>query len=69
MVIMFYLCYRTPSKGSNGQVLKSADRNYYLYEVGGNIGQRRLPGNTNMLALYNVNPNAEWVIKHLDRPT
>lgn len=34
-----------------------------LYELGGNIGERKLEGDTNMLALYRVNPNAEWVIR------
>lgn len=41
----------------------SAGDNTYLYEVGGNIGERCLPHYTNMLALYKVNPNAEWIIK------
>lgn len=40
-----------------------AQDNTYLYEVGGNIGERRLSHNTHMLTLYKVNPNAEWIIK------
>ncbi|XP_038051615.1 rho GTPase-activating protein 18-like isoform X2 [Patiria miniata] len=35
---------------------------YFLYEVGGNIGQRCLDPDTNMQALLKVNPNAEWII-------
>ncbi|XP_074656203.1 rho GTPase-activating protein 18-like [Tubulanus polymorphus] len=35
----------------------------HLYEIGGNIGERCLHHKTRMLALYHVNPNAEWVIK------
>ncbi|CAH1797242.1 unnamed protein product [Owenia fusiformis] len=34
-----------------------------LYEVGGNIGERCLDLNTNMLALYRINRNAEWIVK------
>lgn len=41
----------------------SAGDSTYLFEVGGNIGERCLPHDTNMLALYRVNPNAEWIIK------
>ncbi|KAH9491952.1 Rho GTPase-activating protein 18 [Bulinus truncatus] len=35
----------------------------YLYEVGGNIGERCLDPNTKVLDLYKVNPTAEWMIK------
>ncbi len=45
----------------------AADVDTYLYEVRGNIGERCLPDNTKMLALYKVNPNAEWVLKHRQR--
>ncbi|KAM4865907.1 rho GTPase-activating protein 18 isoform 3-T3 [Thomomys bottae] len=34
-----------------------------LYEIGGNIGERCLDDNTYMKDLYQLNPNAEWVIK------
>ncbi|XP_031548850.1 rho GTPase-activating protein 18-like isoform X1 [Actinia tenebrosa] len=44
---------------------KFAQDNHYLYEVGGNIGERRLDHDTNMKALYKVNPSAEWIIKPL----
>ena len=44
----------------------SAGDNTFLYEVGGNIGERRLSNNTNMLTLYKANPNAEWIIKQRD---
>ncbi|XP_033726836.1 rho GTPase-activating protein 18-like [Pecten maximus] len=40
-----------------------AEEHTYLYETGGNIGERCLDHQTNMMALYHVNPNAEWVIK------
>ncbi|KAH9491960.1 Rho GTPase-activating protein 18 [Bulinus truncatus] len=35
----------------------------YLYEVGGNIGERCLDPATKMLDLYRVNPTAEWAVK------
>ncbi|XP_043539546.1 rho GTPase-activating protein 18 isoform X1 [Chiloscyllium plagiosum] len=34
-----------------------------LYEIGGNIGERCLDDDTYMKDLYQLNPNAEWVIK------
>lgn len=34
-----------------------------LYEIGGNIGERCLDDNTYMKDLYQLNPNADWVIK------
>ncbi|CAL1545104.1 unnamed protein product [Lymnaea stagnalis] len=41
---------------------------YYLYEVGGNIGERRLNPNTIMLELYQKNPNAVWILKPYGKP-
>ncbi|XP_019335148.1 rho GTPase-activating protein 18 isoform X3 [Alligator mississippiensis] len=35
----------------------------FLYEIGGNIGERCLDDDTYMKDLYQLNPNAEWVIK------
>lgn len=35
----------------------------YLYEVGGNIGERRLDHQTNMMSVHQVNPNAKFVIR------
>ncbi|XP_062914875.1 rho GTPase-activating protein 28 isoform X1 [Mobula hypostoma] len=35
----------------------------YLFEIGGNIGERCLDLNTYILDLYHLNPNATWVIK------
>lgn len=35
----------------------------FLYEIGGNIGERCLDDDTYMKDLYHLNPNAEWVIK------
>ncbi len=35
---------------------------YFLYEVGGNIGERCLDPDTNMISLLRVNPSAAWVI-------
>lgn len=40
----------------------------FLYEVGGNIGARCLPDNTDMYSLYSVNPQAQWVIKPRNCP-
>ncbi|KAK6489088.1 rho GTPase-activating protein 18-like isoform X1 [Huso huso] len=38
-----------------------------LYEIGGNIGERCLNDETYMKDLYQLNPNAEWVIKSRSR--
>ncbi|XP_053382100.1 rho GTPase-activating protein 18-like isoform X1 [Mercenaria mercenaria] len=46
---------------------QSAGDDTFLFEVGGNVGERCLPHDTNMLALYKVNPNAEWIIKQRQR--
>ncbi|XP_075410683.1 rho GTPase-activating protein 18 isoform X1 [Tenrec ecaudatus] len=35
----------------------------FLYEIGGNIGERCLDNDTYMKDLYQLNPSAEWVIK------
>lgn len=43
------------------QTLKKGE--VFLYEVGGNIGERCLDDDTHMKDLYQLNPNAEWVIK------
>lgn len=45
-----------------------ADDKAYLFEVGGNIGERCLDPNTCMLPLYHTNPTAEWIIRiNVDR--
>lgn len=55
---------RNKKKDNNVQgVANFAEQDARLYEVGGNIGERRLDPLTNMLALYQMNPNAEWVIR------
>lgn len=55
---------RNKKKDNNVQgVANFAEQDARLYEVGGNIGERRLDPATNMLALYQMNPNAEWVIR------
>ncbi|XP_037837561.1 rho GTPase-activating protein 18 [Kryptolebias marmoratus] len=38
-----------------------------LYEIGGNIKERCLDGETYMKDLYQLNPTAEWVIKTIQR--
>lgn len=43
------------------QTLKKGD--VFLYEIGGNIGERCLDEDTYMKDLYQLNPNAEWVVK------
>lgn len=43
------------------QTLKKGE--VFLYEIGGNIGERCLDDDTYMKDLYHLNPNAEWVIK------
>uniref|UniRef100_UPI0037E832D7 rho GTPase-activating protein 28 n=1 Tax=Semicossyphus pulcher TaxID=241346 RepID=UPI0037E832D7 len=35
----------------------------YLYEVGGNIGERRLHPDCVLLDIYRVNPHCDWLIK------
>ncbi|XP_050423540.1 rho GTPase-activating protein conundrum-like [Adelges cooleyi] len=40
-----------------------ATRTHFLYETGGNIGQRRIEPTANMMAVYQTNPNAQWFIK------
>lgn len=35
----------------------------YLYEVGGNIGERRLDPNAMMSTIHRINPHAEWIVK------
>ncbi|KAL4218017.1 Rho GTPase activating protein 18 [Mactra antiquata] len=61
------------SNSNHGQIFvdhrnfQSAGDDTFLFEVGGNIGERCLPHNTNMAALYNLNPNAEWIIKRRER--
>uniref|UniRef100_G3TSF7 Rho GTPase-activating protein 18 n=1 Tax=Loxodonta africana TaxID=9785 RepID=G3TSF7_LOXAF len=51
------------SQERNGvaQTLKKGE--VFLYEIGGNIGERCLDDDTYMKDLYQLNPNAEWVIK------
>ncbi|XP_026687520.1 uncharacterized protein LOC103520697 [Diaphorina citri] len=36
---------------------------HFLYEMGGNIGQRRIEPSAMMLAVYQDNPNASWEVK------
>ncbi|NWR14873.1 RHG18 protein, partial [Emberiza fucata] len=52
--------YSVPHSG-NVQTLKKEE--VFLYEIGGNIGERCLDDDTYMKDLYQLNPNAEWVIK------
>lgn len=40
-----------------------ATKTHFLYETGGNIGQRRIEPTANMMAVYQVNPNAQWFVK------
>ncbi|KAI1888952.1 hypothetical protein AGOR_G00174050 [Albula goreensis] len=44
---------------------RSTSRKYraYLFEAGGNIGERCLDPETHLLELYRVNPNCEWIVK------
>ncbi|XP_069678345.1 rho GTPase-activating protein conundrum-like [Periplaneta americana] len=36
---------------------------HYLYEVGGNIGQRQIEHDAILLAVYKENPNAQWILR------
>ncbi|KAL7987766.1 hypothetical protein Chor_006685 [Crotalus horridus] len=48
-------------KSGNVQGLKKEE--LFLHEAGGNIGERCLDDDTFMKDLYQLNPNAEWIIK------
>lgn len=39
----------------------------FLYEVGGNIGERRLDGTAHLMSVIQVNPNAKFIVRQ--RPT
>ncbi|CAL1545109.1 unnamed protein product [Lymnaea stagnalis] len=41
----------------------------FLYEIGGNMGERCLNSNTKMLDLYKANPKAFWVVKSRQAPS
>ncbi|XP_054831512.1 rho GTPase-activating protein 18 [Eublepharis macularius] len=47
----------------SGTVQDLKKEEVFLYEIGGNIGERCLDIETYMKDLYQLNPNAEWVIK------
>ncbi|XP_014239278.1 rho GTPase-activating protein conundrum [Cimex lectularius] len=42
---------------------ETALRTHFLYEVGGNIGQRRLEPGAQLWAVFQSNPRAKWVIR------
>ncbi|XP_076456710.1 rho GTPase-activating protein 18-like [Babylonia areolata] len=48
---------------NNPHTAQFADDKAYLYEIGGNIGERCLDPQTRMLQLYHINPSADWVIR------
>lgn len=41
---------------------ETALQTHFLHEVGGNIAQRRIEPSALMLAVYQENPNAQWII-------
>ncbi|XP_036445678.1 rho GTPase-activating protein 28 isoform X3 [Colossoma macropomum] len=49
----------------NGQGSRSLSRRQkcFLFEVGGNIGERCLDPDTYLLEVYRVNPHCEWILK------
>ncbi|XP_017562322.1 rho GTPase-activating protein 28 isoform X2 [Pygocentrus nattereri] len=49
----------------NGQGSRSLSRRQkcFLFEVGGNIGERCLHPDTHLLEVYRVNPHCEWILK------
>ncbi|XP_065332167.1 rho GTPase-activating protein conundrum isoform X2 [Cloeon dipterum] len=60
------LCELAPN-GNLSCLLASADANtalltHFLYERGGNIGQRQIPQTAKMLCVYKENPNAQWIV-------
>ncbi|XP_041468624.1 rho GTPase-activating protein 18-like isoform X2 [Lytechinus variegatus] len=58
---------RNSSYDMISNITSSKAPKFYLYEVGGSIGERCLDPETNMMALVRVNPTAEWIIRC--RPT
>ena len=40
----------------------------FVFEIGGNIGERCLDPRANMWEVYRVNPTAHWVIKPRNCP-
>lgn len=36
---------------------------HFLYEIGGNIAQRQVEHNANMMAVYKENPNTQWILR------
>lgn len=50
----------------NGRGTRSTTRRprHFLFEVGGNIGERCLDPETHLLDVYQVNPHCDWVVKH-----
>ncbi|XP_055870918.1 rho GTPase-activating protein 18-like isoform X2 [Biomphalaria glabrata] len=58
--------YRTILEDARRQIAQGEDEDRaieYLYEVGGNIGERCLDPEAKVLEVYRVNPTAEWMIK------
>uniref|UniRef100_A0A8C7TNM8 Rho GTPase activating protein 28 n=1 Tax=Oncorhynchus mykiss TaxID=8022 RepID=A0A8C7TNM8_ONCMY len=49
----------------NGRGTRSTSQRpvQYLFEVGGNIGERCLDPETHLLDVYHVNPHCEWLLK------
>ncbi|XP_043083017.1 rho GTPase-activating protein 28 isoform X1 [Puntigrus tetrazona] len=49
----------------NGRGSRSASRRQrqYLFEIGGNIGERCLDPDAHLLDVYRANPHCEWVLK------
>ncbi|KAJ8418814.1 hypothetical protein AAFF_G00003130 [Aldrovandia affinis] len=54
---------RFDCESSRGSRSGSRRQRRYLFEVGGNIGERCLDPETQLLDLYRANPNCEWIIK------
>ncbi|XP_036409272.1 rho GTPase-activating protein 28 isoform X1 [Megalops cyprinoides] len=48
---------------TRGSRSSSKRQRQYLFEVGGNIGERCLDPETHLLDLYRVNPTCEWIFK------
>ncbi|XP_077583065.1 rho GTPase-activating protein 40 isoform X2 [Stigmatopora nigra] len=56
-----FIC--SPDIGKDLQRRNGSMSSCELYEVGGNIGERRLDWDTHLLDLYNSNSGGEWVLK------
>lgn len=59
---------QSSSEDNSGSMSPEEDVKQFLFEVGGNIGERCLHDDTDVQLLCSTNPNATWFIKPKDEP-